>query len=79
MGDHLEVARAMRRDLFWERAHIGPFGSRSFEPGQWSDVVALSCKARVSQPKKTIWFVILFFAKGGKLSRGRVVDEAESV
>ncbi len=60
IGDHLEVARSMRRDLLWEKAKIGVFGGSAFKPGLWSDAVTLSCKAKV-QNDWILLFVSFFF------------------
>jgi hypothetical protein len=46
-GSHLEVEKAMRRDLYWEKAKIGTFGGETFKSGHYADAVAITCQAKV--------------------------------
>ncbi len=54
LPDHLEVDRALARDLLDYKCGVGMFRSSNFNPGQWGDLYMLKCRAKVENYEKAV-------------------------
>ncbi len=52
--DHVEVDRAMQRDLLEQNCGVGAFGGGRFDPGQWGDIFTITCRARVENYEQAV-------------------------